>query len=172
MTQLGRGFLVGVVLTLSPGFAAGQANESVTYTRDVAPILQEKCETCHREGSIGPMPLRTYEEVRPWATLIKEKVVDFVMPPGPVDRTIGIQEFKNNRSLSDEQIRIIADWVDTGAALGDVADLPAPLGVAGMVERLALRGGARPTPGCGRVFPRLHGSGQQRGRLALAGVPG
>ncbi|MDE0083395.1 MAG: hypothetical protein OXT72_12195 [Gammaproteobacteria bacterium] len=118
---------LGSLLVL-PGAAASQAQpEEVTFARDVAPILQEKCETCHRDGSIGPMPLTTYDEVRPWAPLIKEKVVSFVMPPWPIDRTIGIQRFKNDRSLSDEQIQTISDWADAGAPLGDVAELPAPL---------------------------------------------
>ena len=116
-------------LLILPGAAASQAQqpEEVTFARDIAPILQEKCETCHRDGSIGPMPLTTYDEVRPWAPLIKEKVVSFVMPPWPIDRTIGIQRFKNDRSLSDEQIQTISDWADAGAPLGDVAELPAPL---------------------------------------------
>lgn len=116
-------------LLVLPGAVASQAQpeEEVTFARDIAPILQEKCETCHRDGSIGPMPLTTYDEVRPWAPLIKEKVVSFVMPPWPIDRTIGIQRFKNDRSLSDEQIQTISDWADAGAPLGDVAQLPAPL---------------------------------------------
>jgi hypothetical protein len=71
------------------------------------------------------MALRTYEEVRPWAPLIKDRVVKRVMPPWPLDKTIGIQDFKNDISLTDEQINLIAAWVDNGAPLGNVADLPA-----------------------------------------------
>ena len=111
-----------------PGETSAQAQDDpVTFARDVAPIIQEKCETCHRDGSIGPHSMTNYEEIRPWAPLIKEKVTTREMPPWPLDKTIGIQRFKNDRSLSDEQIETIVSWVDSGAPLGDVADLPAPL---------------------------------------------
>lgn len=99
----------------------------VTFTRDVAPILQQKCEVCHRDGSIGPHPWTSYEEVRPFAALIKDRVVNRVMPPWPIDKTIGITKFKNDRSLSDEQIETIVRWVDSGAPKGEMADMPAPL---------------------------------------------
>ena len=108
-----------------PGGTSAQVHEdAVTFTRDVAPILQQKCEVCHRPGSIAPMPLRSYEEVRPFAPLIREKVVSGVMPPWPIDKTVGIQKFKNDRSLTDEQIQTIARWVDSGAQMGDAADMP------------------------------------------------
>ena len=111
-----------------PGETSAQAfDDSVTFTRDVAPILQQNCEVCHRPGSIGPMPLRSYEEARPYASLIREKVVNRVMPPWPIDRTVGITRFKNDRSVSDEEIETIMRWVDSGAPMGQVADMPLPL---------------------------------------------
>ncbi len=99
----------------------------VTYARDVAPIIQENCVKCHRPGSVAPMGLETYQEVRRYATRIAERVVKRQMPPWPVDMTLGVTEFKNDPSLTDEEIRTIADWVMAGAPMGDVADLPDPI---------------------------------------------
>jgi hypothetical protein len=106
--------------------AAELAGKPVTFAKDIAPILQEKCQSCHRAGSMAPMSLLTYEQVRPWAKSIKERVVSRSMPPWHLDKTVGIQEFQNDMSLSDAQIRSIASWVDAGAPLGDPKDLPAP----------------------------------------------
>ena len=118
--------LVGLLWT--PGETWAQDDDhAVTFTRDIAPILQQNCEVCHRPGSIAPMPLRSYEEVSPYAMLIREKVVNRVMPPWPIDRNIGIQSFKNDRSLSDEEIQTIASWVDSGAEMGNLEDMPAGL---------------------------------------------
>ena len=105
---------------------AQQASTPVTFAKDVAPILQKRCQECHRPGSIGPMSLRSYEEVRPWVRAIKRKVADREMPPYRYDR-IGIQHLKNDMRLSDADIQTIVRWVDSGAPLGDVADLPAPV---------------------------------------------
>jgi len=102
------------------------AQTDVTFTKDVAPILQQKCEGCHRAGQMAPMPLATYEEVRPWARLIKSKVVTRKMPPWHIDKTVGIQRFVNDISLSDSQIDTIVRWVDSGAPRGDLAALPPP----------------------------------------------
>lgn len=99
----------------------------VTFAKDVAPILQANCENCHRPGNVSPMVLQTYEQARMYAPLIRDRVVRRQMPPWPIDRTVGITEFKNDPSLSDEDIRTIVDWVDAGAPLGDVADLPEPI---------------------------------------------
>ena len=98
----------------------------VTFTKDVAPILQEKCQNCHRVGQIAPMSLVSYEETRPWAKAIKERVVTRQMPPWHLDKTVGIQQYQNDFSLSDEQISTIARWVDAGAPLGDAKDMPPP----------------------------------------------
>jgi hypothetical protein len=108
-----------------PGVAQAP-DKQVTFSRDVAPIFQAKCETCHRPESIAPMPLRTYDEARPWARAIRARVELRQMPPWHIDKTIGIQKFKNDRSLSDEQIALILAWVDQGALKGDPKDMPPP----------------------------------------------
>jgi hypothetical protein len=114
----------GVVL-LTAGTSQAQATQKqVTYTKDIAPIFQEKCEACHRPDSIAPMSLRTFEEARPWARSIRTKVESRDMPPWHVNRTVGIQQFKNDRSLSDEQVATILAWVDQGALKGDPKDMP------------------------------------------------
>lgn len=117
---------VAAALVASPTVVRAQAGAStdVTFTRDVAPILYASCVTCHRAGEMAPMSLTSYAEVRPWARSIKQRVVAREMPPWHVDRNIGIQQFKNDISLTDEQIATIATWVDTGAPMGDPADLP------------------------------------------------
>ena len=124
-TGLQRLFWGGIGVLLVPGLAA--ANDDVTFARDVAPILQQKCQTCHRPGTVAPMSLLTYEDARPWARAIKDRVSQRIMPPWPLDTTIGIQEFKNDISLTDEQITTIVQWVDAGAPRGDPADLPPPV---------------------------------------------
>ena len=113
---------------LFPGVLVAQATaaDPVTFTKDVAPILQRSCQVCHREGSIAPMSLLTYAEVRPWARAIKENVANRVMPPWYVDKRIGIQGFKADKSLSDEEISTIVQWVDSGAPRGNPADMPPP----------------------------------------------
>jgi len=103
---------------------AQTANTSVTFTKDIAPIFQEKCQACHRTDSMAPMSLVTYEETRPWAKAIRERVIKREMPPWHINQTVGIQEFKNDRSLSDAQIATIVKWVDAGAPKGDAKDMP------------------------------------------------
>ena len=127
---------------LTPAAAAAQS-AAPTFTKDIAPIFQNKCEACHRPDSIAPMSLVTFEEARPWARSIKSRVAARQMPPWHIDKTVGIQEFKNDRSLSDEQIDTIVKWVDAGAPKGDPKDMPAAEGVA---ERagLELREAVRP----------------------------
>ena len=116
---------LGVIATPAAASAQDDARE-VTFTKDVAPILQRSCQACHRTGSIAPMSLLTYEEARPWARSIKEKVVTRGMPPWYIDRNIGIQGFKYDYSLSDDEIATIAAWVDSGAPRGNPADMPPP----------------------------------------------
>jgi hypothetical protein len=101
-----------------------QSAAKPTFTKDIAPIFQEKCEVCHRPGSMAPMSLVTYEETRPWARSIKERVIRRQMPPWHLDPTVGIQSFENDRSLSDAQIATIVKWVDAGAPQGDPKDMP------------------------------------------------
>ena len=118
--------LVG--MTLAPVPAAGAERETeVTFSRDVAPILQRSCEKCHRPGGGGPMTLISYEDARPWARSIRNRTRSREMPPWFIDRNIGIQQYKDDPSLSDAEIETIAAWVDAGAPRGNPADLPAPV---------------------------------------------
>ena len=115
----------GIIVFTMTGVAF--ANESdVTFSRDVAPILQQKCEACHRNGQMAPMSLVTFEEVRPWARAIQRKVVAREMPPWHMDKTVGIQDFENDISLSDDQIATIVAWVENGAKRGNGNDMPTP----------------------------------------------
>ena len=115
----------GVLLTAACTQAFAQ--ESPTYSRDVAPILQQKCQTCHNPEGIGPMSLMNYQQVRPFAALIQDRTSQRIMPPWNLDPTIGIQRYKNDDSLSDEQIATITAWAEAGAPEGNPADLPAPI---------------------------------------------
>src|SRR5271155_2905421 len=114
-----------LALSLS-AFAADTTSSTkpVTFAKDVAPIFQEKCETCHRPNTSAPMSLRTYAEARPWAKDIRQRVITHNMPPWHLDKTVGIQHFANDRSLSEEQIATVVRWADAGAPLGDPKDLP------------------------------------------------
>src|SRR5919197_3927745 len=102
------------------------ATRQVTFTKDVAPILQRSCQVCHRPGSMAPMSFLSYEDVRPWARAIKQKVAAREMPPWYIDRTVGISKFKDDPSLTDQEIQTLAAWADGGAVKGDPADLPPP----------------------------------------------
>src|ERR1700691_1399762 len=104
--------------------AAEPASKTPTFAKDITPILQEKCQDCHRKGSMAPMSLITYEETRPWAKAIKQRVATRNMPPWHLDKTVGIQQFQNDISLSAEQISLVVRWVDAGAPLGDPKDMP------------------------------------------------
>ena len=119
-----RNVAVGVGIVLAATGTARAQGAGPTFARDIAPIFQEKCQTCHRPGQMGPMPLTTYQEVRPWVRAIKTKVVNREMPPWHIDRTVGVQGFLNDISLTDTQIDTIARWVDGGAPAGDPKDLP------------------------------------------------
>ena len=100
------------------GVEVAASARRVTFTKDVAPILQRSCVTCHRTGELAPMPLTTYEEVRPWIRSIKTRVAAREMPPWHVDRNIGIQKFKDDPSLGDDEIATIVGWVNAGAPRG------------------------------------------------------
>jgi hypothetical protein len=114
--------LIVVAVLLSA--AASASAQPVTYAKDVAPILQRSCQGCHRPGQMAPMSLLTYQEVRPWARAIKQRVVDREMPPWGIDPHVGIQRFKNDPSLRDDEIATIVKWVDAGAPMGNSADMP------------------------------------------------
>ena len=104
-----------------------QSTTTPTFAKDIAPIFQRSCQTCHHAGTSAPMSLVSYEEIRPWARSIQQRVVNRDMPPWHLDKTAGIRRYKNDRSLSDAEIATVARWVDAGAPLGNPADLPPPL---------------------------------------------
>ena len=122
--------VLGVVSAMAAPAYAGEAG-AVTYHGDVAPILRKNCETCHRPtganvgGLVAPMPLRTYQEARPWARAIAAKVAMRQMPPWFSDAPKGV--FKNERGLTDEEIKTILAWVNGGAPEGDRANALAPV---------------------------------------------
>lgn len=120
-----RGLIgLGVSLVIAAPLSAQTPQPPVTFSKDVAPILQAKCQQCHQPTSIAPMPLLTYKEARPWARSIRERVVTRQMPPWHIDPSVGVQKFKNDMSLTDDQIDTIVRWVDAGAPEGDPRDLP------------------------------------------------
>jgi hypothetical protein len=136
--KINRTFGMGLLLLAAVGLLApfalraepAGASAEVSFTKDIAPILQRSCENCHRPGGVAPMSLATYEDVRPWARAIKQRTGigphAGVMPPWYVEKNIGIQKFQNDPSLSDEEIATIAKWADSGAPRGNPADMPPP----------------------------------------------
>src|SRR6185436_11558987 len=104
---------------------AATSSTPATFSKDVAPILQKACQNCHHPGAIAPMSLLTYQDARPWARSIKQKVTTREMPPWYIDRHVGITSFKGDPSLTDAEIATIASWVDQGAPAGNPADMPA-----------------------------------------------
>ena len=119
--------LCALGLTMAvPGMAYAETDPTPTYTKDVAPIFRERCEACHRPGYIAPMSLQTYAESRPWARSIKNRVETRQMPPWHIDKSVGIQDFQNDRSLSNLEIDTIVRWVDGGTPQGSPADMPPP----------------------------------------------
>lgn len=105
--------------------ARQEAAKAVTFHKDVVPVLQKNCQTCHRPGQIGPFSMLTYKDTRPWAKAIKQAVVSRVMPPWFADPKFG--HFNNDRSLKQREIDTIAAWVDNGAPEGDPAAAPRPI---------------------------------------------
>src|SRR5579883_402988 len=126
-------FLVCVLLTgmtvwgtqaQSPSVSSDQPAQ-VTFNKDVLPILQNNCQVCHRPGEIAPMSFLAYENVRPWAKAIKTAVITKKMPPWFADPHFG--EFRNAPKLTQDEIKTLAAWADTGAKEGDAAEKPAPV---------------------------------------------
>src|SRR5260221_2836114 len=113
-----------VALTAAPADVPAE----VTFTKHIAPVLQRSCQNCHRPDGVAPMSLVTYEDVRPWARAIKQRTGigprAGVMPPWYLEKNIGIQQFHNDPSLSDDEIAMIAKWADSGAPRGNPADMP------------------------------------------------
>ncbi len=119
------------LLMLVPVGTQAQSDAEVTFHRDIEPILQRSCQNCHRVDGAGPMPLVTYEQVAPFAGLIEYKTGlrdrAGAMPPWYMEKDIGIQQFKQDPSLSDEEVQAISTWARSGTPKGDVADAPEPL---------------------------------------------
>src|SRR5437588_1995453 len=114
-----------VVLLVAFGFlgsGSSASSDSVTFTRDVAPIFYKNCTYCHRPGEIAPMSLMTYKDARPWARSIREKVLDGTMPPWHADPHYG--SFKNERRLPKHDIDTIVAWIDGGVKESDPQNLP------------------------------------------------
>ena len=125
--------LAAALLLAGAGGALGQsgvaeapeaADAAPTFSRDVAPILQRSCQHCHQPTGIAPMSLLNYRETRPWARSIRDRVERRLMPPWHLDTTVGIQDYKNDISLTPDEIDTVVRWVDAGAPEGDPADLP------------------------------------------------
>jgi hypothetical protein len=115
-----------VKVTVNGSQVARALAAPVTFAKDIAPIFQTKCQTCHHPGTSAPMSLVTYEDTRPWARSIQHRVASRDMPPWHLDKTVGIKHYKNDRSLSDGEIATIVRWVDAGAPQGNPADMPPP----------------------------------------------
>src|SRR5579864_7189653 len=119
-----RRLIVGVGVCAAAALALARsvtpAAPAVTFTKDVAPILHARCVSCHRPGEVAPMSLITYQEARPYARAIKDKVVSRAMPPWFADPHFG--SFVNDARLSQKEIDTIASWVDAGAPQGDAKD--------------------------------------------------
>lgn len=116
---------LALYFTVSAAGNASGAKTDVTFTKQVAPIFQKRCEECHHTGGAGPMPLATYEDVRPWAKSIREKVVSRQMPPFHATGAVG--RYHDDPRLSDEEIATIKAWVDAGAPKGNPKDAPPPM---------------------------------------------
>lgn len=117
---------LAVLSTLAIAGAAQAADtpQQVTFSKDVAPIFQARCQNCHHAGAGAPMPLITYEDARPWARSIRTRVQNREMPPWHLDKTVGIRKYKNDISLNDKEIATITKWIDSGAPQGNPADMP------------------------------------------------
>src|SRR5438445_770592 len=115
------------ILALFVSLCATAATNSapVTFSKDIAPILQKNCQSCHRPGEAAPFSMLTYEETRPWTGAMKLDVKQKRMPPWFADPQVG--HFSNDRSLSQKEIDTIVAWMTAGAPKGDPKDMPAPV---------------------------------------------
>jgi hypothetical protein len=143
-TAVAASVTFGVMLAIAAPAMAADSLPGPTFAKDVAPILQAKCQECHQPNSIAPMSLISYAETRPWARSIKTRVAARQMPPWHIDRSVGVQKFKNDMSLSDDQIETIVRWVDAGAPQGDPKDMPPPRPLVTDNEWKAVRDGFGP----------------------------
>ena len=111
------------ILPAAIAAAATDQSSPITFNKDILPILQENCQSCHRPGQIAPMSLLTYKDTRPWAKAIKAAVIERKMPPWFAEPNVG--HFINDRSLKQDEINTLVKWADTGALEGDPKDAPA-----------------------------------------------
>jgi len=125
MTRFLAILLLAVTAVAAQEPASHPVTETVTFNKDVLPILQRECQACHRPGEAGPMSFLTYESTRPWAKAIKQAVLNRKMPPWFADPLYG--DFRNRPQLLPEDVRVLSDWADSGAAEGDTKDKPAPV---------------------------------------------
>ena len=166
---LGIAAFAAIVGLIGPATASAQTAAAPTFTKDIAPIFRAKCEACHRADGMAPMSLSTYEEARPWARSIRDRVATRQMPPWHIDKTVGIQQFKNDRSLSDAQIDTVVQWVAAGAPKGDMKDMPAAAVWPDETKSWHARDEVRRTRPR-REVARLHDAGGRAGRVVPAGV--
>ena len=118
--------IVTALLSAAAATAGSTATPpAVTFYKDVLPVLQNNCQSCHRPGESAPMAFLTYDGTRPWAAAIKSAVLTKKMPPWFADPHFG--KFSNDRTLSQADIHTLVAWVDSGARAGDAKDAPAPL---------------------------------------------
>ncbi len=123
-TYLLAGACVAIAFAFALTFRANPSTAAeITYTKDIAPILYKSCTECHRSGEMGPMSLMSYNEVRPWAKSIRERVMDQTMPPWSADPKVG--HWSNDPSLSSKEKDTITTWVAAGAPKGEDKDMPA-----------------------------------------------
>ena len=122
-------FVLALVTVMGASAAlAGAEEAAVTYYKDVLPIVQENCQSCHRgsgdniSGLVAPMPFMSYQDTRPWARAIARQVETKAMPPWFASEPTGV--FENERGLTDDEIATIVSWVEAGAPAGDMARRP------------------------------------------------
>jgi hypothetical protein len=121
--RCGAGVL-GVAIPLCSAFIPQSSSQSPTFYRDVLPILQQHCQSCHRGGEIAPMPLMTYAQTRPYASAIATQSAAHRMPPWFADPCCG--KFSDDPSLTPTQIALLREWANTNAPAGNPKDAPAP----------------------------------------------
>lgn len=128
LDRVSAALCTAILVSLGASTASAQTAGDVTFAKHIAPILQRSCQSCHRADGGAPMPLTSYEEVRPWARSIKTRTGigprAGVMPPWYMEKNIGIQKFHDDPSLSSKEIAMIAKWADSGAPMGNPADMP------------------------------------------------
>src|SRR5215472_8231806 len=104
---------------------AAAATTEPTFYKDVLPVLQKNCQSCHRPGEAGPMSFLSYESTRPYAKAIKTAVLQKKMPPWFADPHYG--KFANDRTLSEADVKTLVSWADGGAKAGNAKDSPKPI---------------------------------------------